>query len=130
MVLPEFIDHRAVEAAHADVSRLVDEIASTLVVAKKISSTFADLDWKTRLLKIAEEWPDAPLMLITKGVLPKAFQALYEHPRILEALEDLGLDGDVAAHPAWNLRCKMPSHPDTVVPWHQVCFFSIVVTAM
>ena len=80
----------------------------------------ADLEWTTRLLRIAEECPDAPLMLITAGVLPPALQRLYEHPRILDALADLGLGDDIAAHPAWNLRCKMPSHPDTVVPWHQV----------
>jgi hypothetical protein len=27
---------------------------------------------------------------------------------------------EVALNAAWNLRGKMPSHEETVVPWHQV----------
>jgi len=31
----------------------------------------------------------------------------------------LGVGPDVALNAAWNLRGKMPSHEETVVPWHQ-----------
>jgi phytanoyl-CoA hydroxylase len=80
---------------------------------------YAGLDWTSRLLRMRQEFPDAPVILIKGGVLPPSLQAIFADDRILDVAAQLGVGPDVALNAAWNLRGKMPAHEETVVPWHQ-----------
>ena len=48
-----------------------------------------------------------------------AFAALYEYKDMIEIMKQCGLGPDIAAHPVWNVRSKIPNHGETTVPWHQ-----------
>ncbi len=66
-----------------------------------------------------QDFPDAPVILVKGGVLPFALQKLFAASEILDVAAQLGVGPEIALNPAWNLRAKMPSHEETVVPWHQ-----------
>jgi phytanoyl-CoA hydroxylase len=71
------------------------------------------------MLKIHSEFPDAPVLFAKEGKLPRGLQRMFTDPRILDIAEQLGVGDQIALNPAWNLRAKLPSHEETVVPWHQ-----------
>ena len=48
-----------------------------------------------------------------------SLQKMFSCDRILDIAAQLGVGPEIALNPAWNLRGKMPSHEETVVPWHQ-----------
>ena len=43
---------------------------------------------------------------------------LWSYPKLLNILEQV-LGPEVAGHPVWNIRIKLPNHEPEVVPWHQ-----------
>jgi hypothetical protein len=70
-------------------------------------------------MRMREDFSDAAVVLMKGGVLPPSLQRMFSDDRILDVVEQLGVGPSVALNPAWNLRGKMPSHEETVVPWHQ-----------
>eukprot|EP00658_Telonema_sp_P-2_P010493 TRINITY_DN13954_c0_g1_i3.p1 TRINITY_DN13954_c0_g1~~TRINITY_DN13954_c0_g1_i3.p1 ORF type:complete len:390 (-),score=92.31 TRINITY_DN13954_c0_g1_i3:83-1252(-) len=119
LMLPEFFCHEQLEAVQTDTETVISELAERLYAGGKISQLHRGLDWTSRLLRMKEEFSGAPVCLIKGGVLPAALQRMFCHPEILEVAEQLGIGGEIAVNPAWNLRGKMPGHEETVVPWHQ-----------
>lgn len=53
----------------------------------------------------------------------QAFMELWQNERLLDMMEQI-VGRDVACHPVWNLRVKMPHNPFTDIPWHQGLVFS------
>jgi hypothetical protein len=96
-----------------------DNLAKRLHRAGKTKSEYAGLDWTSRLMRMREDFSDAAVVLMKGGVLPPSLQRMFSDDRILDVVEQLGVGPGVALNPAWNLRGKMPSHEETVVPWHQ-----------
>eukprot|EP00041_Stephanoeca_diplocostata_P030764 m.939059 g.939059 ORF g.939059 m.939059 type:complete len:443 (+) comp23823_c1_seq9:90-1418(+) len=117
--IPDFYKETELDAVREDVERMIDDLAVRLYRAGKLKSTYEDLDWTSRLLRMRKDFPDAPVILIKGGILPAALQTLFAHKKILDIAEQLDLGPSIALNPAWNLRAKMPSHEETVVPWHQ-----------
>lgn len=118
LILPKFFEKR-LPGLQSDVETLIDGLAHKLKAAGKVSSLYADSTWTKRLLQLTEEYPDAPMVLIKQGILPEHFQQLFADERMLDIAAQLGVGPDVAVNAAWNLRAKMPSYENTVVPWHQ-----------
>jgi len=127
LVLPDFYTLDQIKACQRDMDNAINELADTLLQAKRITHPHlhADdndkkkLDWTERLLSMAKEDPQAPIFLLKRGILPPSFWNLYSHPQMLQIAQQLGLTSHLALHPAWNIRAKMPHDPTTVVPWHQ-----------
>lgn len=119
LFLPDFYNADALSKCRSDTEGMIDKLATRLHNAGKINSLYKDHDWTSRLLRMREEFSDAPVVLIKGGVLPKAFQTMFSDERILDIAEQLGAGPELALNPAWNLRGKMPAHEETVVPWHQ-----------
>jgi hypothetical protein len=118
LILPRFFEAR-LPGLQNDVEALIDSLARRLLAAGLIASLHEGLGWTSRLLAITREYPNAPMAFIKQGILPENFQALFADERMLDAAAQLGVGPDVAVNAAWNLRAKMPSHDQTVVPWHQ-----------
>jgi len=97
----------------------IDRLADSLYKSGKITSTFQHSNWTQRLLEMTSECPDAPIMLMKRGILPPAFQQLFADKAFSKMATQLGVGEDIALNPAWNIRSKMPNHEETVVPWHQ-----------
>jgi len=119
LFLSEFYDAESLRLVQEDVERMIDNLAHRLLSAGKIHGLYGDLDWTSRLLRMRDDFPDAPVVLIKGGILPQALQKMFSDSRILDIAAQLGVSPDMALNPAWNLRGKMPQHEETVVPWHQ-----------
>jgi len=119
LFLPNFYDADALKDVESDVGKMIDNLAKRCYKAGKVKDTYADLDWTSRLLRLRQDFADAPVVLIKGGVLPVSLAKMFSDSRILDIAQQLGVGPDVALNPAWNLRGKMPKHEETVVPWHQ-----------
>lgn len=102
-----------------DVESMISNLAIRLHRAGKIKDLYEGFDWTSRLLRMRQDFPDAPVILIKGGVLPVSLQKMFTDPKMLDIANQLGVGPDIALNAAWNLRGKMPSHEETVVPWHQ-----------
>ena len=118
-MLPDFYGKEILEETKNNIEYILDNLAKALFDAGKIKSEYSDHDWKSRLIKMKADYPEAPLVFIKKGILPQALQKMYSDDRILDIAEQLGVGPEVALNPAWNLRAKMQTYEETVVPWHQ-----------
>lgn len=119
LFLPEFYKKDQLAEVQSDVEGMIEDLAQRLYRNGKIKDLYSDLDWTSRLLRMRQDFPDAPVILIKGGVLPRALQKLFSSDEILDIAAQLGVGPDVALNTAWNLRGKMPAHEETVVPWHQ-----------
>jgi len=43
----------------------------------KIKSLYAEFDWRHRLMKMAQDWPDVPVVLHKNGVLENEFLNMF-----------------------------------------------------
>ena len=48
-----------------------------------------------------------------------AMKEVWAHPKMLNVLEQI-IGPEIAGHPVWNLRIKVPRNEPEEVPWHQV----------
>eukprot|EP00941_MAST-03F_sp_MAST-3F-sp1_P002569 g2569.t1 len=121
LVLPKFFESR-LSGLRSDIEKLIDDLAKKLYALGKVKSLYEEFGWTERLLRLTEDFEDAPVLLIKGGILPKNFQQLFADESMLDIATQLGVageEGDIAVNAAWNIRAKMPSHNATVVPWHQ-----------
>lgn len=51
-------------------------------------------------------------------IVIQGFQNLWSDEKLLNIAEQI-LGPEVAGHPVWNLRPKIPKNEIVVVPWHQ-----------
>ena len=61
------------------------------------------------MTKVNKEFPGASILFHKRGELPGELQAVWASPRLLAAVEQL-VGPDVAGHPVWNLRVKLPGN--------------------
>ena len=118
LILPNFFESY-LPALQNDVEQLIDNLAQDLYKAGLVNSLYENSSWTARLLRLTEDYPDAPLVLIKGGVLPFNFQQLYSDAKMLDIANQLGVGPEIAVNAAWNLRAKMKKHEETTVPWHQ-----------
>lgn len=97
---------------------LVDDLATRLHKAGKITDLCQEAGFLKRLTLIEKQYPNAAVLLHKNGILPKEMQQLWEDPRLISVATQI-LGSDVAGHPVWNLRCKTPQEDQATVPWHQ-----------
>eukprot|EP01079_Euglenida_sp_SAG-EU17-18_P002888 gene2888-3475_t len=91
LVMPDFYGKAALREVQSDVEGMVDRLGTRAKASGVLEDTHAGLDWTTRLLRIREEFPDAPVVLIKGGVLPPALQRVMADERILDIASQLGL---------------------------------------
>ncbi|KAH3884094.1 phytanoyl-CoA dioxygenase domain-containing protein 1 homolog [Dreissena polymorpha] len=113
-----FFTPEKIEPCKQSYSRLIGEIAQKLYDAGKIKNLYEGYNMSDRLIKLEQEWPGAVVMLLKLGQLTPEFAALYQHERLLNAIEQL-VGPEIGASPVWNTRPKTPNHAETEVPWHQ-----------
>ena len=58
------------------------------------------------------------MLLLLVGYQPQEFQALYQHEKLLNAIEQL-VGPDIGANPVWNTRPKVPGVRESYFSWHQ-----------
>jgi len=119
VIIPEFFDTDVLEKCKAAFGRSVDTLVDELISEGKLTKRYEDLDLFKRLTEICKECPGANMMIYKKQVLHEEIRNLWSHPKLLDVCAEILGEDDVAAHPVWNLRVKLPSDELTQVPWHQ-----------
>ena len=113
----------------------IDKRAQALVANGKLSRSYAEEGFETRLAKISRE-TDQLAISIWNGVLhgPAIFH-LITHPRLVDVAEQL-CGPEVIASSVYRLRPKIPNYGYGAVPWHQdssyfepYCDKALVLTA-
>ena len=111
----------------ASVDAQVDGLAQKLLQAGRISSTCSEQDFWHRLTALEKEFPSVCTLLHRQGKLAPEVQRLWTSPELMGAARQL-VGPDLAGHPVWNLRTKIPSAQSapieaqadqTTVPMHQ-----------
>jgi len=111
-------DERLIQEVMNGINDLVDHIARLLHKAGKIKDPAEKAGFYERLTLIDQQFPNASVLLHKHGALPKSFTDLWSDPRLLSAAVQI-IGPDVAGHPVWNLRTKVPYQEQSTVPWHQ-----------
>ncbi|CAD5126776.1 DgyrCDS14821 [Dimorphilus gyrociliatus] len=96
---------------------IVENCASILYKAGKITNKHEDKGSHERLTYLAKEYPDAPVIAYKFGGFPIEFRNLWSNERLLDALEQL-LGPDIQGHPNYLFRTKIPNNQAND-PWHQ-----------
>ena len=84
LFLPEWYKQDALDAVRVDVESMIDNLAIRLHRAGKIKDLYDGLDWTSRLLRMRQDFPDAPVILIKGGVLPVSLQNMFVDPKMLD----------------------------------------------
>ena len=71
-----------------------------------------------RLTAIDKQFPGTCVLLHKRGVLPPEVALLWSNDTLLSIAKQL-LGPNIAGHPVWNLRTKVPVQEQVTVPWHQ-----------
>ncbi|CAF0803587.1 unnamed protein product [Adineta steineri] len=100
------------------IERVVDELAQELYQAGKIQDLHENDGFYQRLTAIDAQFPGAAVLLHKRGVLPQEIASLWSNETLLSVAQQL-LGPDIAGHPVWNLRSKVPNQEQVTVPWHQ-----------
>lgn len=118
VVVPSFFHSEELAPVVAAIAESVSHLADKLFEAGKISSKHEDAGFYERLTLLNREFEGTAVLLHKRGYLLPAFQQLWANERLLNVVEQL-IGPDIAAHPVWNLRPKIPHNEQTTVPWHQ-----------
>lgn len=101
-----------------EIGGLVDDLATRLKEAGRITDTHADKDVFHRLTALEADYKGAAVLIHTRGRLGQRLADLWASPRLLDIVEQF-IGPDIAGHPVWNIRSKTPSNRLMTVPWHQ-----------
>ncbi|CAH1780477.1 unnamed protein product [Owenia fusiformis] len=118
VIVKDYFTHEELKPSQDAIAGMVDELAQKLYKAGKIKNLHENEGLFQRLTKLDEEWPGAFVLFFKMGKFHQSFGTLWTNERILNMMEQL-IGPEIAGHPVWNLRPKVPNNEGTVVPWHQ-----------
>jgi len=118
LVVDDVFDAARLEAVADEVTAVIDREARRLVQAGKLSSTFSEYPFTSRLTPITAETHEV-YNTISSGQLslPAIFE-LIRTPALLDIAEQL-CGPELIASSVYRLRPKIPQFAHGVVPWHQ-----------
>lgn len=118
LVVEDLIPEALLAHLERGITAQIDRLASDLVRAGELSSTFADAPFITRLTEITAE-NTRVIKEITDGALaiPAIFELIRSEP-LLDVAESL-CGPELIASSVYRLRPKLPNYGPGVVPWHQ-----------
>jgi ectoine hydroxylase-related dioxygenase (phytanoyl-CoA dioxygenase family) len=120
LVLPNLLCDRDLEPIIQALSDKVEEIASKMVEAGKLSDPFVGEPFKTRLARMFEDKSDADFLEFGRSWRDRhpGYFHFMANPKILDAVESL-IGPEIFANPVYNTRPKVPKVAAGAVPWHQ-----------
>ncbi|MDF2722508.1 MAG: hypothetical protein K0Q59_2183 [Paenibacillus sp.] len=118
VILKQVISRDIIDHVIDDMKKLVEERAQLLVQAGRISDTFLDEPFTTRMYRLYEHHLDiAPKAFRRELHVPGMFPLLF-HPQVLDVIEAF-LGEEVRLYPNYTVRPKFPEWAGTQVLWHQ-----------
>ncbi|XP_070577373.1 uncharacterized protein [Ptychodera flava] len=117
-LVPDFFSREELQPVRDAVADCVDRLANKLYDAGKITKKHQDAGLFKRMTLIEKQFPGAAVLLHKTGWLPQAFRDLWSDQKLLNVVEQF-IGTEIAGHPVWNLRVKVPQNEEATVPWHQ-----------
>ena len=120
LVLPNLLDETDMAPIKLALSDKVNEIAERMIEAGKLSESFSEEPFKTRLARMFDGKDDKDFLEFGRSWRdrhPGYFQFM-SNPKILDAVESL-IGPELFANPVYNSRPKVPKVAAGAVPWHQ-----------
>lgn len=118
LIVENFFTQEQLQPCCNDIEEMVDTLAKKLYDAGKIKELHEECGFYQRLTELDREFPGAAILLFKSQKMSKGFQNLWSDEKLLNIAEQI-LGPEVAGHPVWNLRPKIPKNEIVVVPWHQ-----------
>ncbi|OWF37081.1 uncharacterized protein LOC110440563 [Mizuhopecten yessoensis] len=118
VVVENVFRKETLEACKTAIDKMVDELAQKLYKAGKITDLCENFGTSDRLIRLDNQFQGTSVLFIKHARLMQAFKDLWTDEVLLNIVEQL-IGPDIAGHPVWNLRAKLPQDEATTVPWHQ-----------
>lgn len=118
LVVEDLFEPELLDMLAEGITDVIEQAANEAVGKGKLTSTYADEPFTTRLTKITAE-TGAVVARITDGALaiPAIFELIRYAP-LLDVAESL-CGPELIASSVYRLRPKLPNYGPGVVPWHQ-----------
>ncbi|CAB4020712.1 Hypothetical predicted protein, partial [Paramuricea clavata] len=117
-MVPNFFKKEELEPVLKGIEGLVDILAEKLHQAGKIKDKYENAPVFKRLTLIDNEFSGAAVLLHKFAVMIKEIADLWTNERLLNVVEQF-IGPEIAGHPVWNIRTKIPRNEQVTVPWHQ-----------
>lgn len=118
VVVPSFLTGEEIASSIRGIEERVDKFAEKLYSAGKITDKCEKAGFYERLILLEKQFKGAAVLLVKQGDMPQAFCKLWSNERLLNVIEQF-IGPNIAGHPVWNLRTKVPHKEELTVPWHQ-----------
>ena len=117
-ILHGILEQETLEAVKHECEALVAELALQRSAEGKLTNTYPDASFETRLIRLYENYPDENPTIFRPELHREGFFGLFAHPTLLE-LADIILGPEIRLYPNYSVRPKLPANKRTEVLWHQ-----------
>ncbi len=117
-ILYDVLEQPVIESVRRECVALVDELAAKLLAAGKISDTYQNEPFETRLIRLYANHPNETPTIFRSELHREGFFGLFAHPRLLEVAQTF-LGPEIRIYPNYSVRPKLPENKRTEVLWHQ-----------
>ena len=118
LIVADVFTRDELQPAMDELAEMVDRFVERLHAAGRISNRHRDMDLHSRLIAIDKEFPGAAMLFMLKTELGPDLARLWSSSKLLDIVEQF-IGPDVAGHPIFAIRSKVPSTRLLTVPWHQ-----------
>ncbi|XP_069117186.1 phytanoyl-CoA dioxygenase domain-containing protein 1 homolog [Argopecten irradians] len=118
VIVKDFFSSSELDPCRKAIEDQIEILARKLFKAGKIKDLYSKHGFFERLTIIERDFPGANIVLHKYPAISQAFKDLWTNERLLNVIEQL-IGPEIAGHPLWNLRTKIPQNEATTVPWHQ-----------
>lgn len=118
LCLEHVLDAADLDPLSAELMATIDRASRTLLAHGKIDRLFEECGFDTRLAKITNQSPGAFRAIFHRQHTGPAMFGLVRNPKLLDIAASL-VGPEVACHPNFKVRPKLPDYAPTNVPWHQ-----------
>lgn len=117
-ILRGVLEPITLEAVKHECEVLVAELASRRYAEGKLTDTYPDASFDTRLIRLYENYPDENPTIFRSELHREGFFDVFAHPTLLE-LAGIILGPEIRLYPNYSVRPKLPENKRTEVLWHQ-----------
>ena len=121
LMVPDVFTEAELQPLRDEITAVIDEAARGLLAAGKISQTWEDEPFETRLTRIFAESEEILRPIVGRaggGHSGPAFFEFITNRKLLATIESL-VGPEIIGSSVYRIRPKMPSHARGAVPWHQ-----------
>ena len=117
-ILRGILEQETLDAVKYECKVLVAELALQRCAEGKLTDTYSDSPFETRLIQIYENYPDENPTIFRPELHRAGFFGVFAHPILLE-LAGIILGPEIRLYPNYSVRPKLPANKRTEVLWHQ-----------